>query len=286
MNRDEAKLILQACRPDGRDAADPYFAEALALAKSDAELSAWFAQQQKFDSLICGGLNQMRPPASLKAEILALEKKAEISAKPQSKKSEVSDHLPVSVWWWNLFTWQANIAWATALVLLLSLFVFWNKTPAATFQDFSTQMVSTALHDPHHADAAANDLKSALVWLGEHRGENDLVPPAALNGSGQLGCRVLAWHGGTVSMLCYHTPEAGHMDLFVADAKMFADAPPVDQPRFASNDQMPTASWSHDGKAYLLVGHDAATDLKKLLSQSAVAEIKLSSTPAQLVCLN
>lgn len=277
MNRDEAKLILQACRPNGQDAADPYFAEALALAKSDAELSAWFAQQQKFDALICGGLNQMRPPANLKAEILALEQKAtrpiESPAWPQSKKPTESLFFS---WWKNLT--QSPLEWAVlAIIIFSSLALFLNRPKStATFQDFSTQMVSTALHDPHHADAGANDLKSALVWLGEHHGENELVLPTALNDTGSLGCRVLAWHGQMVSMLCYHTPGSGHMDLFVTDMKMFPDAPPLDQPRFASNDQMPTASWSHAGKVYLLVGHNAATDLKKLLSPVITAEIKLS----------
>ena len=49
MNRDEAMFILSAYRPGGADAHDAQFAEALDLAKQDAELAAWFAVQQDRD---------------------------------------------------------------------------------------------------------------------------------------------------------------------------------------------------------------------------------------------
>ena len=78
-------------------------------------------------------------------------------------------------------------------------------------------------------------------------------------------------------MLCYHLHGSTHVDLFVAEAAMFPDAPPQDKPQFASSDGAPTASWSHDGKAYLLVGHGDAATLQRLLSPAATAEITLPS---------
>ena len=101
MNRDEAKLILQSYRPGGRDAGDPYFAPALALAKQDAELAAWFAEQQAFDARISGALQQLRVPSRLKAEILAAA---------ETKES------PVATWWRNLFSRQSPVSWALAAV--------------------------------------------------------------------------------------------------------------------------------------------------------------------------
>jgi len=44
-----------------------------------------------------------------------------------------------------------------------------------------------------------------------------------------VGCRVLDWHGQKVSMLCYGL-KGSHVDLFVAGAKVFPDAPPEDKP--------------------------------------------------------
>ena len=104
MNREEARLILQSCRRGGQDAADPQFAEALALAKQDPELAAWFEQQQKFDALVGGSLRQVRAPARLKAEILALGKSPETPAES-----------PVSVWWQGLFAWNSPVPWAVAV---------------------------------------------------------------------------------------------------------------------------------------------------------------------------
>ena len=45
MNREAAKIVLAACRPNGVDANDPLVAEALAFVQRDAELRAWFAAE-------------------------------------------------------------------------------------------------------------------------------------------------------------------------------------------------------------------------------------------------
>ena len=47
MNNQEAKLILQAYRPGGRDTFDPLFAEALEQARRDPELQKWFAERKQ-----------------------------------------------------------------------------------------------------------------------------------------------------------------------------------------------------------------------------------------------
>jgi hypothetical protein len=49
MNIEEAKLILSAYRPDGQDAGDPQFQEALELTKQNPDLARWFAEAQAWD---------------------------------------------------------------------------------------------------------------------------------------------------------------------------------------------------------------------------------------------
>ena len=98
MTREEAKLFLQAYRPGGQDAEDPHFAEALALAKRDPELAAWFARQQKFDALFSDGLRQVRAPAQLKAEILA---------RGRNEKTAVPS---ISDWWQNLISFRSPVS--------------------------------------------------------------------------------------------------------------------------------------------------------------------------------
>jgi anti-sigma factor RsiW len=266
MNRDEARLILQSCRSGGQDAADPQFAAALALAKQDAELGAWFAQQQKYDAQISRGLKSLSAPADLRAKILS-------QGNPQRQKIV---ELPKPAWWRNLFAFNSPVSWAiaAAIAVLLSLAVFWRQPESkAHFADYLAQMVSAAVNDTNHVDVLNSDMKQVVAWLGDHHGENKFVLPTALNNGGLMGCRVLDWRGQKVSMLCYGLKDSGHVDLFVAEAKVFPDAPPVDQPQFASSDGMPTVSWSHDGKVYLMVGHNAGMDLEKVLQPKETAKI-------------
>jgi anti-sigma factor RsiW len=271
MDREEARLILQSCRPGDQDAGDPQFAEALALAKSDPELAAWFAEQQKFDAQVRDAIQSLPVPLDLKATILAGENP------PLQKIVE----LPEAAWWRKLFLFMSPVSWAMAATILifLGLAIFFNQSKGgARFADYSARMVFAAVNDKNHVDVDNSDMKQVVAWLGEHHGENNFVLPVALNGEkGLMGCRVLDWHGQKISMLCYGLKNSGHVDLFVADAKIFSDAPPVDQPQFASSGGMPTASWSHDGQVYLLVGHNSGTDLEKvLLPKTAVKRHSLT----------
>ena len=257
MNREEARLLLQTYRHGGQDAEDPQFAEALALAKRDPELAAWFARQQKFDALVSDGLRQVRAPSHLKAQILARGPK---------EKNEGPSFLG---WLQNLISFRSPVSWAAAAAVLifLGLAVFLkHPEDSAHFADYSAQMVHVAVTDVHHLDVENKHMTQVVAWLAEHHGENKFNLPVALNGaSGLMGCRVLDWHGQKISMLCYGLSSSGHIDLFVAEAKVFSDAPPEDKPQFASSGGMPTASWSHGGIAYLMVGHNADADLRKLL---------------------
>ena len=66
-----AKFVLNAYRPNGADAQDPVFRDALEQAARDPELAAWFKEQRLFDSLIAGKLAEFQPPATLHSTILA-----------------------------------------------------------------------------------------------------------------------------------------------------------------------------------------------------------------------
>ncbi|HVU09098.1 MAG TPA: hypothetical protein VHG89_11200 [Verrucomicrobiae bacterium] len=267
MTREEAKLILQVCRPSDAAAGDAFFCEALTLAKTDSELAAWFAEQQKFDILISSGLQKVNAPAQLKAKILA--------RKPETEPV-IS---PISIWWQNLFSWQSPIAWTAAIILVVVLFAMIKPaTRGLPFAVFSKQMVDEAINNTNHVDMENSNMKQVAAWLGEHHGANNLILPAALSGkTGLMGCRVLDWHGQKVSMLCYYLNNSAHMDLFVVSTAGFRDAPPVDKPQFVQNGETPTASWSHGGMVYLLIGHDDEATLEKVLQPQLSARLKYDS---------
>lgn len=78
MNNQEAKWILQACRPGGRDDPDPMFAEALEQVRRDPELREWFVEERAFDSHVHDKLQQaITVPSGLKAALLAQRKMAD-----------------------------------------------------------------------------------------------------------------------------------------------------------------------------------------------------------------
>jgi hypothetical protein len=260
MNRDEAKLRLQAYRPGGRDAGDPYFAEALACLPRDPELAGWFKEQQSLDEQIAGGLQQLRVPSRLKAEILAEHRKDETST---------------PIWWQAWFGRQSTAGWAFAGVILVvlgfSLLEIRAKSSAA-FADYSAQMVNTAMNDPHHVDRGTSSLPDGLAVMSLPSGEDSLaLPPQLAGGRGLTGCRAFSWRGQNVGMLCFKPQNGGHVDLFVTRAARFTDPPPLDQPAFIVCNGSMTAGWTHGGEAYLAVSHDRGDGLRDLWSAEKVS---------------
>jgi hypothetical protein len=71
MDKEEARFILRCFRPDGADAENPDFAEALAWAAKDRELGDWLAHERASDAGFANALNAVAIPTSLREEILA-----------------------------------------------------------------------------------------------------------------------------------------------------------------------------------------------------------------------
>lgn len=70
MDKEEARFILRCFRPDGADAENPDFAEALAWAAKDRELGEWLAHERASDAGFANALNAVTIPNSLRDEIL------------------------------------------------------------------------------------------------------------------------------------------------------------------------------------------------------------------------
>ena len=71
MDKEEARFILRCFRPDGADAGNPDFAEALAWAAKDRELGDWLAHERSRDADFANALNAVTIPTALREEILA-----------------------------------------------------------------------------------------------------------------------------------------------------------------------------------------------------------------------
>ena len=70
MNNSEAKFILNAYRPGGRDADDATFGAALAQARNDPALGAWLVREQAHGAAVAAKLRVVAPPAGLREAIL------------------------------------------------------------------------------------------------------------------------------------------------------------------------------------------------------------------------
>ncbi|QJE97109.1 hypothetical protein [Luteolibacter luteus] len=70
MDKEEARFILRCFRPDGADAGNPDFAEALAWAAKDRELGEWLAHERSQDADFATALNAVVIPGELREEIL------------------------------------------------------------------------------------------------------------------------------------------------------------------------------------------------------------------------
>ena len=77
MDKEQARFILQSFRPDGADAKDPDFAEALQVAAEDRELGDWLAAERAQDAAFAAALNDLAIPDELRRNILSVLKMEE-----------------------------------------------------------------------------------------------------------------------------------------------------------------------------------------------------------------
>lgn len=242
MDSQEAKFILQAYRPDGRDAANPVFQQALAQAKSDPSLAAWLADEQAFDTAISRKLRSVPTPHTLKPAILA------------------GLHLSQQVRWWS----QPSLwAVATSLVLLLGSIVVLktHQGPSMTLGEFrshATDYVSQI--ELQHRSVDVNELQG---WLKQQNSPSGKILPAALSKAQSIGCRTLTWNGSKVALICFQSEPELH--LFIVRTSDLRNAPDGTIPLFAKTGNITTASWTKGDETFVLTSTGSETDLEKFL---------------------
>jgi len=72
MDKKQAQFILHSFRPDGADAADADFAEALQLAVEDRDLGEWLADERAADAEFAAALCEVEIPDELRMHILSV----------------------------------------------------------------------------------------------------------------------------------------------------------------------------------------------------------------------
>ncbi len=232
MNSEEAKQLLEVCRPGSADASDPRFAEALDQAQHDPELSRWLKAQNRFDSLMAEGLKTIEAPADLRATILASRRVIRV---------------PI---WRETRVRLAMAACAVGLAVLASS-LFGQRAPR--FPEFREDLVARAWAGDSHLDFESSDLVRIKQWLAKVQATPDLSLPTGLQNARVHGCRMVEVDNQRVPMICL-SEGSRHLHLFVVEGAMFADLPPAEAPDFQKVGAWKTASWQQGERTFVLTG--------------------------------
>ncbi len=220
MNRDDAKNILLLYRPGAADAADPQFAEALALVKQDTELARWFGEHCARQEVLRAKFREIPVPAGLKEQII----------------SEQAAREKIIIW----RRYPTLTAVAAILVILLALTAIWRQLPAPdnTLAIYQSRMVGVALRG-YAMDLATNNAAQIRAYFEQNHAPADYVLPAPLEKVAMTGCAIQSWQGVKVSMICFRTgkplppDQPGDLWLFVVDRASVKHAPAAGPPQLA-----------------------------------------------------
>lgn len=245
MNQQEAKFILGAYRPDGRDATDAMFAEALALAERNPELRQWLERQQIFDRAVADRLFAIAPPAELKPAILAGGRASR----------------PLRKWWANPL-WLA----AAAIVLIASVGISLVPSMRGTgLSEFSAIALKdiVAAHDEHTGSSAP--LAGVQARLANAR--LPLLADAAIDLAElrRHNCRSVRFGGREIFELCFQR-DGTWFHLYAARREDFSSGAPADAKALVSSvGGNASAVWADAKNVYALVTEAGEAALRRLI---------------------
>ena len=253
MNLSEAKSILLLYRPGTAEAADPQMIEALALAKANPELAAWFEAQRAQQEALRAKFREITPPAGLREQI-------------------ISEHAAARRTILRPPAMRFTLAALGLLLLLGTLAVFWfpRPTPDNPLAIYQNRMVRQALGG-YAMDMMTNDPGAIRAYLAGNHAPADFRLPVPLRKAALTGCAVEAWQGAKVSLICFRTGKplppgtASDLWLFVVDRTSVKDAPDATVPQLAKVNRLITATWTDGNKLYFLGVEGGEADIRQYL---------------------
>lgn len=243
MNDNEAKFLLRAFRPDGSDAQDPRFADALAHTEKSPALRAWLKREKAFDLAVAGKLREVQPPAVLRDAISAGGR--------VSQRSRLR---------WKNFGWLA-LAASVALTLTVTLRLQHTGSSARDFAEFALTELATASDQhhgggPEHATLQARLTHSTLPLPGNAR-----LDPAELR---RVGCHTVAFAGHEVFEICF-ARDGKMFHLYAARTKDFAAGTVTANALVMSKGRFAATAWKDSEFTYALVTDAGTEALRRLI---------------------
>jgi hypothetical protein len=243
MNNNEAKFLLRAYRPGGRDADDPAFAGALAQARQDPALGAWFAREQAFDTVVAAQLGSIAPPPGLREAILT---GASVSRAPHSTRR-----------------WPVWLALAASLALLLGAGAMWRMRSAKQMDPLTAFILHDAQfgnHEGHHGEAAG-DLQRVLENPATRLASGLPVDFAKLR---TTGCRTLSFAGHDVLEVCFNR-GGSEFHIYMVQRADFPQIASTTGPHMMKHDGWSAMQWTDAQHAYVVASSADPEALKALL---------------------
>lgn len=247
MNNTEAKFILNAYRPNGRDASDATFCAALEQAKTDPGLGAWFAREQAHGTAVAAKLREIAPPAGLREAILAGGRVSggNLAAPPARRMR------------WSPPVWLAAAAAAVLLVV-----AFWPKSApgGAVLTDFAFDDTLEPTRHGGRGEAAAA-LQAKLGDTATRLAGGLPVDFATLR---TTGCRTLNVAGRDVLEVCFKR-DGSWFHCYIARVEDFSGQPAKEEPVFAQKGKVAVASWADGTHRFIVASLAGREAVERLL---------------------
>ncbi|MEP2774569.1 MAG: hypothetical protein ABJQ29_06240 [Luteolibacter sp.] len=294
MDKERAKFILESFRPDGADARDADFAEALRLATSDRELGGWLMRERAFDAEFAEALARVDLPVGLRERVLLgmvqgdgdaprvdLKGEAEMMqamagievpsglrdrvlvAMDQTAKARVEEEK----WNWARF----GIPLAAAAGIAFAFVSMREDSPvdhttaqtneitigaveAGFVRTYESPIFSLDVHDDK-----STVLLAGLREQGLPVADADLPP--GLERLKGLGCRELVVDGKHGTLVCFDTGNGALHLVTFRRSDVSCDLPGMDKPDIRQEGEWAMARWVDENNAYTLIGRRSIGDL-------------------------
>ncbi|MES2921022.1 MAG: hypothetical protein V4819_05730 [Verrucomicrobiota bacterium] len=297
MDNEQARFILRSFRPDGADAGDPDFAEALKLAMENRELGEWLASERAFDAEFANALGTVDLPENLREDIMACLA-AERGDLPQAEDTNDAawigalasiqppaalrdkviaamdrtmnkDTVPAS----NIsFFTRLAIPLAAAAGIALAFFLTRPASPPTVVksQEVPIGVVETKFVQTLESPSFALEEKDGDHQVLVHHLRERKLPcpgrfPRGLEKVKGLGCRELEIGGKRGSLVCFKMGDDGivHVVIF-RRADVSGELPPKGRPAFSQDGKWATARWADGDKVFLVMSETQESKLREL----------------------
>lgn len=272
MNLEEAKNILQLCRPGHpEDLEDPVIAEALELCQKNADLREWFEAQQAFDLKFAERLKSVNAPTDLESSILAGMRIHEANASKDDKTETPPAAAPKrSTNWWTR-SW-IGIAAAIAILCAVALIPDKSAPEQVAVETPRNDAVSPKLLEflareiqALRAESFAKIDKNPYTLKAYLDSQNTPSPnaiPARFSQSETIGCVIFDHQGTKLGMICFQEDNVYH--LITADREGFP-MKLTSEPQYFQIENQAFKLWTEGEKVQILSVNGTQQDLPEYI---------------------